>query len=175
MPVICWRPIWAPSTATFSEAAVMSKFDQLAERIIFGNRALVLAVFALVTVAMAFFASQLKVDAGFNKQVPLQHEYMRTFTDYQADFGGANRVLIAVMAKDGNMFSKEYMATLENITNEVINLDATDDAKARSLFTPNVRFIEVVEDGLSGGNVIPPFGRRGLLRCHGLGRPDSGK
>ena len=44
---------------------------------------------------------------------------------------------------------------LENITNEVINLDATDDAKARSLFTPNVRFIEVVEDGLSGGNVIP--------------------
>ncbi|MEY3069798.1 MAG: hypothetical protein RLZZ456_1497, partial [Pseudomonadota bacterium] len=133
----------------------MSKFDQLAERIIFGNRALVLAVFALVTVAMAFFASQLKVDAGFNKQVPLQHEYMRTFTDYQADFGGANRVLIAVMAKDGNMFSKEYMATLENITNDVINLDATDDAKARSLFTPNVRFIEVVEDGLSGGNVIP--------------------
>ena len=133
----------------------MSKFDQLAERIIFGSRALVLAVFALVTVAMAFFASQLKVDAGFNKQVPLQHEYMRTFTDYQADFGGANRVLIAVMAKDGNMFSKEYMATLENITNEVINLDATDDAKARSLFTPNVRFIEVVEDGLSGGNVIP--------------------
>ena len=99
----------------------MSKFDQLAERIIFGNRALVLAVFALVTVAMAFFASQLKVDAGFNKQVPLQHEYMRTFTDYQADFGGANRVLIAVMAKDGNMFSKEYMATLENITNDVIN------------------------------------------------------
>ena len=133
----------------------MSKFDQLAERIIFGNRALVLAVFALVTVAMAFFASQLKVDAGFNKQVPLQHEYMRTFTDYQADFGGANRVLIAVMAKDGNMFSKEYMATLENITNDVINLDATDGAKARSLFTPKVRFIEVVEDGLSGGNVIP--------------------
>jgi predicted RND superfamily exporter protein len=125
----------------------MSKFDQLAERIIFGNRALVLAAFVLITVIMAFFASQLKVDAGFNKQVPLQHEYMRTFTDYQADFGGANRVLIAVMAKDGNMFSKEYMATLENVTNDVINLDATDDAK--------VRFIEVVEDGLSGGNVIP--------------------
>ncbi|MEY2867276.1 MAG: hypothetical protein RIQ43_1302, partial [Pseudomonadota bacterium] len=56
----------------------MSKFDQLAERIVFGNRVLVLALFALVTVAMAFFASQLKVDAGFNKQVPLQHEYMRT-------------------------------------------------------------------------------------------------
>lgn len=133
----------------------MNRFERLAERLVFGNRALVLAAFVLVTAAMAYFASQLKVDAGFNKQVPLQHEYMRTFTDYQADFGGANRVLIAVMAKDGNMFSKEYMATLENVTNDVINLDATDDAKARSLFTPNVRYIEVVEDGLSGENVIP--------------------
>ncbi|HWR95262.1 MAG TPA: MMPL family transporter [Arenimonas sp.] len=133
----------------------MSKFDSFAEHLIFKNRAFVLAFFVLVTAAMAYFGSQLKVDAGFNKQVPLQHEFMRTFTDYQADFGGANRVLIAVMAKDGDIFSKEYMATLENVTNDVINLDATDDAKARSLFTPNVRFIEVVEDGLSGGNVIP--------------------
>lgn len=133
----------------------MSKFDKLAEQLIFRNRALVLAAFVLITAVMGYFASQLKVDAGFNKQVPLQHEYMRTFTDYMADFGGANRVLIAVVAKDGNMFSKDYMSTLENITNDVINLDATDDAKVRSLFTPNVRFIEVVEDGLSGGNVIP--------------------
>jgi predicted RND superfamily exporter protein len=133
----------------------MSKFDQLAEQLIFKNRAWVLALFVLITGVMGYFASQLKVDAGFNKQVPLQHEYMRTFTDYMADFGGANRVLIAVVAKDGNMFSKQYLSTLENITNDVINLDATDDAKVRSLFTPNVRFIEVVEDGLSGGNVIP--------------------
>ncbi len=133
----------------------MSKFDDIAEKVIFKNRAIILGLFVLITGVMIFFASQLKVDAGFNKQVPLQHEYMRTFTDYMADFGGANRVLIAVVAKDGNMFSKEYMATLENITNDVINLEATDDAKARSLFTPNVRFIEVVEDGLSGGNVIP--------------------
>lgn len=133
----------------------MSKFDQLAEHLIFKNRAVVLAVFVLITAVMGYFASQLKVDAGFNKQVPLQHEYMRTFTDYMADFGGANRVLIAVVAKDGNMFSKQYMSTLESITNDVINMEATDDAKVRSLFTPNVRFIEVVEDGLSGGNVIP--------------------
>ena len=78
----------------------MSKFDDIAEKIIFKNRAIILALFVLITGAMVFFASQLKVDAGFNKQVPLQHEYMRTFTDYMSDFGGANRVLIAVIAKD---------------------------------------------------------------------------
>ena len=130
-------------------------FARFAENIVFSNRPVILALFAIITVAMLYFASQLKVDAGFKKQVPLQHEYMQTFQDYEAEFGGANRVLVAVIAKDGDMFDQQFMATLENVTNEVINLDATDDARARSLFTPNVRFIEVVEDGLSGGNVIP--------------------
>ncbi len=130
-------------------------FARFAETLVFGNRPLVLIVFAAITMAMLFFASQLKVDAGFKKQVPLQHEYMQTFQDYELEFGGANRVLVAVIAKDGDMFDQAFMKTLENVTNEVINLDSTDDARSRSLFTPNVRFIEVVEDGLSGGNVIP--------------------
>ena len=29
---------------------------------------------------------------------------MKTFLDYEQDFGGANRVLVAVIAKDGDMF-----------------------------------------------------------------------
>jgi len=130
-------------------------FARLTETVVFGNRPIVLIVFTLVTLVMLFFASQLKVDAGFKKQIPLQHEYMQTFQDYELEFGGANRVLVAVIAKDGDMFDQEFLQTLESVTNEVINLDSTDDARSRSLFTPNVRFIEVVEDGLSGGNVIP--------------------
>ena len=130
-------------------------FARFAEKLVFGNRPLILVVFTAITVAMLYFAMQLEVDAGFKKQVPLQHEYMQTFQDYEAEFGGANRVLVAVIAKDGDMFDQEFMKTLENVTNDVINLDSTDDARSRSLFTPNVRFIEVVEDGLSGGNVIP--------------------
>ncbi len=128
---------------------------RFAEKLVFGNRPIVLIVFTLVTLAMAFFASQLRVDAGFKKQIPLGHEYMRTFLDYEADFGGANRVLIAVMAKDGDMFDREYFATLENVSRDVVAIEEVEDARARSLFTPNVRFVEVVEDGFAGGNVIP--------------------
>ncbi len=130
-------------------------FHRALERIVFGNRTVVLALFALVTVAMGFFASQLRVDAGFKKQIPLEHEYMKTFLDYEQEFGGANRVLVAVMDKSGNMFNLEFMKTLEGVTNDVIGLDAVDDARTRSIFTPNVRFVEVVEDGFAGGNVIP--------------------
>ncbi len=130
-------------------------FSRMLEGFIFGNRALVLLIFAIVTGVMVFFALQLKVDAGFRKQVPLKHEYMKTFIEYEKEFGGANRVLVAVIAKDGNMFTHEFMTSLDAVTDDVMGIDSVDQARVRSIFTPNVRFTEVVEDGFSGGNVIP--------------------
>ncbi len=126
------------------------------ENLIFGSRAILLLLFAVITVIMLFAASQLRVDAGFKKQIPLEHEYMQTFLDYEQAFGGANRVLVALMARDGDIFSQNYMAALERLTSDIIGLAETDDSRVRSLFTPNVRFVEVVEDGFAGGNVIPP-------------------
>jgi predicted RND superfamily exporter protein len=130
-------------------------FTRAAESLVFASRPLVLALFAVITAVMLYFASQLQVDAGFKKQIPLEHEYMRTFLDYEQEFGGANRVLIAVVAEDGDMFDQRFFATLEQVTAEVLAIPAVDDSRSRSLFTPNVRFVEVVEDGFAGGNVIP--------------------
>jgi predicted RND superfamily exporter protein len=130
-------------------------FERFAERLIFGNRVFVLIIFAVITAIMAYCAVQLRVDAGFKKMIPLQHEYMRTFLDYEKDFGGANRILIAVMDKSGDMFNQPFFRTMENITRDAKTIDSVDAARVSSIFTPNVRFVEVVEDGFAGGNVIP--------------------
>jgi uncharacterized protein len=37
----------------------------------------------------------------------------------------------------------------------VFFIPGVDRASVRSIFTPNVRFVEIVEDGFAGGNVIP--------------------
>lgn len=131
------------------------RFTRGAEALVFGSRPLVLAIFAVVTAVMLYLAAQLEVDAGFKKQIPLDHEFMRSFVEYEQEFGGANRVLVAVVADDGDMFDREFFATLETVTAEVLAIPAVDDSRSRSLFTPNVRFVEVVEDGFAGGNVIP--------------------
>jgi predicted RND superfamily exporter protein len=111
--------------------------------------------FAALTGLMAWFASNLRIDASFNKTLPRDHEYIQTFTKYQRDFGGANRVLVALMAQQGDIFTPEFFAELKKVTDEVTYLPAVDRPQVQSLFTPNVRYIEVVEDGFSGGNVIP--------------------
>jgi len=127
---------------------------RLAKKLVFGARPLVLALFALGTVVMGYYAFQLSVDAGFKKQLPLQHEYMQTFQFYE-EFGGGNRLLVALMARDGDILDAEYFKALEEITNRVFFIPGVERSSVRSIFTPNVRYVEVVEDGFAGGNVIP--------------------
>ncbi len=125
------------------------------ENLIFGNRRLVVVFFILMTLFMAYQAAHLHIDAGFAKLLPLEHEYMQTYLQYRDEFGGANRVVIAVRARDGDIFTPKFFEVLQALTDDVFFIPGIDRTRVMSLFTPNVRFTEVVEDGISGGNVIP--------------------
>ncbi|HXF67539.1 MAG TPA: MMPL family transporter [Burkholderiales bacterium] len=135
------------------------RLEALIERIadfVFERRRPLLAAFAALTALLAFTATGLRVDAGFSKMIPLEHEYMRVFTAYRETFGGANRVLVAVMRRDGrDIFDAAFLRKLKAVTDEVFFLPGVDRPSVTSLFTPNVRFVEVVEEGFAGGNVIP--------------------
>jgi len=149
------------------------------EGLIFNNRRWVLAIFTVMTLFMGWSATNLKVDAGFLKLLPLKHEYIQTFL-FHKELGGANRVLIALTVDEGDIFTPEFFDTLEAVTDEVFFIPGVDRSRVSSLFTPNVRFTEVVEDGLAGGNVIPadfsttPEGlaqvRQNLLKSRYMGR-----
>jgi predicted RND superfamily exporter protein len=121
---------------------------------IFHRRRVLLIVFILITILLGAMASQLRVQAGFTKMIPLEHQYMKTFLEYQADFGGANRVLVAVKNRGGTIFEKEFMETLRQVTEEVFFINGVERSSVTSLFTPNVRYNEVVEDGFRGGNIV---------------------
>jgi len=122
---------------------------------LFGQRAWLLIVFTLLTLLLGFSATQLRVDAGFNKTIPLDHPYMRVFTEYQKSFGGANRILVALMSKEGDIYRPAFFKSLRALTDDVFFIPGVDRATVTSLFTPNVRFTEIIEEGFVGGNVIP--------------------
>jgi predicted RND superfamily exporter protein len=132
-----------------------SKTALALEKLIFGHRALIVVAFALITILMAVVAVRgLRIDASFTKQLPLEHEYMQTFLEHQSEFGSANRVLIALIAEDGNMFTPAFFNDLKKATDEVLVMEGIDRSRVQSLFTPNVRYMEVVEDGIEAGNVV---------------------
>jgi uncharacterized protein len=122
---------------------------------IFKNRKAMLVVFAVSTVVMLWFALNTRIDAGFHKHLPPSHEYIQTFKKYEDQFGGANRIVIALTSDQDTIFSKAYFDLLKQVTDEVYFVPGVDRAQVTSIWTPNTRFIEIVEDGFVGGNVVP--------------------
>jgi predicted RND superfamily exporter protein len=144
------RPMHSEAQGKFSKL-----FVRVTEPIVFGKRGRTLAVLAIVTLFMIFEALQLKVDSGFDKQLPLGHPYVKIFKQYETEFGGANLVLFALAEKKApDIYNAEFMGTLRKATDSVTFLPGTDRARVSSIYTPDVRYLEVVEDGFAGGNVV---------------------
>jgi len=134
---------------------MFSRFIPAAESFIFSKRRIIIAIFALITIFMGFSASHLKIDAGFTKLVPMEHEFMKTYINQQKDFGGANKILVALAPKSGDIFTPEFFAAIQKVTDEIFFLPGVDRSRIISIFTPNARFTEVTEEGFAGGALVP--------------------
>src|SRR5437868_3092455 len=114
----------------------MNRFiDKLAD-LIYGHRAITLALFALFTVVLGYEASRLQIDAGFEKQLPTKHPYIQTFLKYQDECGGANRLLIAVKAEKGDIFTPEFFTVMKQVSDAVFLLPGVNRSTVQSIFTP---------------------------------------
>lgn len=128
---------------------------EVIERLIFSQRKLVVLLFLLATVFLGYQASNMRLDAGFEKNIPLNHEYMQTYMQYREDFGGANSILVSVCDKDGNIFNQNFFDTFKNVHDQLFFINGVDRSLVVSLFSPSTRFTEIVEGGFAGGPVIP--------------------
>lgn len=122
---------------------------------IFRNRAVVLVLFVLLTIYLVLQASQIKLDAAFTKNIPLNHQYMQTYLKHEKNFGGANNVLISVCNTEGDIFNEPFFNALKGVHDKLFFIPGVDRIQVKSLYAPSTRFVEVVEDGFAGGPVIP--------------------
>ncbi|EON91771.1 transporter [Marinobacter lipolyticus SM19] len=128
----------------------------LLERVIFNNRALILLVFALVTLFLGYSARNIRLDASFEKMIPLQHQYIVNYYDHKADLSGlANTLRIAVENTEGTVIDADYLNTLRLLNDDIFLMEGVDRPYMKSLWTPAVRWVGVTEYGLDGGPVIP--------------------
>ena len=124
------------------------------EALFFAHRAATLAVFAVVTVVMGVFAAQLRMTAGFDKQLPQEHEYIRTFYEYRGQVFGANRIIVVVHAKSGDMWNAPFLKKLSDVTQAVMFMPGVDRRTVSSLWTPTTRVLEITEQGFESEDVI---------------------
>lgn len=137
-------------------AAEDGKLRPALGKAIFSVRRPLMVLFALVTIFFAWQMSHLKPDASFEKMIPVSHPYIANFLSSKDDLRGlGNSVRIIVETKEGDIFTREFQDLLKQITDEAFYLNGVDRSALQSLWTPNVRWQEVTEEGFVGGAVIP--------------------
>ncbi len=125
------------------------------EKFAFGRRVLVLGVLGAFTLVMGFFALKLRMEAGFEKQMPIGHEYIKTFNQYRNQLFGANRLTIAVRAIDGKIWTKAGLTKLYEVTQAISSMPNVDRLGVQSLWTSNAWLMEITPEGFRNEQLIP--------------------
>src|SRR5574343_583251 len=129
-------------------------FVKRLEDFFFRYRLATLSALLVLTAVMGMLASQLHMSAGFDKQLPVGHEYTDTFFKYRTQLFGSNRVMVVVRARDGNIWTPESLKKLHEVTEAVLYLPGVDRRSVQSLWTPNTRVYELTEEGFQAEDVI---------------------
>ena len=128
----------------------------IAERALFEHRVPVIIIFAVLTVFFLFQALKLEPDASFEKMIPTSHPYIQNYLDNKEDLASlSNSIRIIVASRNGDIFDKDFQEALRLINDEVFYIPGVDRSGLQSIWTPNVRWNEVTEEGFRGGTVIP--------------------
>ena len=126
------------------------------EQLLFNHRGIVMTICLIVTIVLGYGATRLRLNASFEKTIPTKYPYIANYLRHKADLSTfGNTVRIAVEAKQGTIYDKDYLDTLQKISDDVFLLPGVDRAYMKSLWTPSTQWRGVTEEGFESGPVIP--------------------
>ena len=127
----------------------------LPERALFNHRSWVIVLCLLATLLLSWQATRLRLNASFEKTIPVSHPYVANYLAHKSNLAGqGNAMRIAVEATHGTIFDKGYLETLQKVNDEIFLLPGVDRPFMKSLWTSNTRWVAVTEEGLDGNTVI---------------------
>ena len=107
-----------------------------------------LVLFALVSILLGWQMLQLRPDASFEKMIPVSHPYIENFLANREDLKGlGNAVRITLETLEEDIFTARFQEQLQQATDDVFYIRGVDRGPLQSLWTPNVRWQEVTEEG----------------------------
>ncbi len=128
---------------------------KLLENIIFRLRGVILVSLLAFTVYAGYQATGLHLDAGFEKRLPTDHEYIQTFQQYREQLFGSNRIIVVLQTREGTIWNQDFFRAYKQLTDEIFYLPGVARHTVTSLWTPNTRYLEITEEGINADDVIP--------------------
>ncbi len=78
----------------------------------------------------------------------------RPLREYREQLFGSNRIIVALEPNEGDVWTREFFKVYKDLTDDIFFLPGVSRHTVTSLWTPNTRYIEITEDGISADDVI---------------------
>jgi predicted RND superfamily exporter protein len=127
------------------------------EQIVFNHCGWVVGVCVLVTLVLGWSgATRLGLNTSFERMLPQNHPFIQNYLANKPSLRGlGNAVRVVLETPQGDIYDPRYVEVLRQVNDELFLTTGVDRAWMKSMWTPNVRWSEVTEEGFQGGPVMP--------------------
>src|SRR5215813_5817937 len=120
------------------------------------NRLPVTIIAVFFTAIMAYQALGMQMTTAFNDLLPYRHPFVQVHFNFAHQFGGANNVNIMLKVEKGDVFNKEVLTKIYDMTQAVDRITGVNHDQIASVGHRTTRYLTV----LGGTIATPPVMRR---------------
>src|SRR5215510_5245240 len=113
-----------------------------------------LAIIGGLTVFFLYEGLQLQVFSQFIDLLPRNHPFIQVYEKYNRQFGSANVVAAAIVAKDGTIYTEQFLEKVYAFTDQIDKVEGVDHGQITSITAITVRDQEVDREGIMRSHQI---------------------
>lgn len=145
------RKLSALEEAELSKAALYRLGAKLIK-----NRIPVTLIAGLFTAFMAYHAAGIQMSTRFSDLLPYRHPFVQVHFKFANQFGGANNVNVMLKVEKGDVFNKEVLKKIYDMTQAMDRITGVNHDQIESIGHRTTRYLTV----LGGTIATPPVMRR---------------
>ncbi len=115
----------------------------------------VVGVTALVTVVLGVQMTRVRMVIDPKTILPQHHPYVQLNNVIEEVFGGSRVVVVGIVAKRGDIFTPDILATIKTLTDEVKRIPGIKEENVISLADRKVKFVTAKGDAIEVQRLMP--------------------
>src|SRR5512139_684255 len=163
----------------------MDRFALAFSRFFIKYRGFNLAIIGGLTLFFLYHALSLQIFSQFIDLLPRNHPFIQVYEKYNRQFGSANVVAAAILAKQGTIYDEGFLEKVYAFTDQIDKVEGVDHGQVSSITSITVRDQEIDAEGtlhstqLVGDEIVSLleaqfFARRAITRAVARGEPAPG-
>ncbi len=119
-------------------------------------RGALVSLVTAITLVLGYFAWQIDIRTVFTDLQPNKHPYVKTNEQFKTNFGGVNVVSIMVEVQEGDIFRREVLGVIRELTRGLQYIDAVNQFQIVSLASKKLKSLTASTDGFKAEPLMWP-------------------